>query len=96
MGPQEERSYGDEALAQLDLFTIGIHQGDLDEAVAALDHVLNLPPEMRIRQLGNGMERLGALVRRPELKHSRAAGELADLIRGYQVIDGETALPSGR
>ncbi|WP_224058933.1 helix-turn-helix domain-containing protein [Streptomyces kanamyceticus] len=95
-GPHEERSYGDEALAQLDLITIGIHQGDLDEALAGLHHILNLPPEMRIRQLGNAMDRLGTLVRRPELKRSRAAGELADLIRGYQVIDGGTALPSGR
>lgn len=95
-GPREERSYGDEALAHIDLITAGILQGDPDGATTALQHVLDLPPQMRIRQLGSAMDRLGSLMRRTDLKGNRTIGQLADLIHGYQVIDGTTALRSER
>lgn len=51
---------------------------------------------MRIRQLGSAMDRLGSLMRRTDLKGNRTIGQLADLIHGYQVIDGTTALRSER
>ncbi|WTG17529.1 helix-turn-helix domain-containing protein [Streptomyces decoyicus] len=95
-GPREERSYGDEALAHIDLITAGILQGDPDGATTALQHVLDLPPQMRIRQLGSAMDRLGSLMRRTDLKGNRTIGQLADLIHGYQVIDGTAALRSER
>ncbi|MFE7318541.1 helix-turn-helix domain-containing protein [Streptomyces sp. NPDC057555] len=95
-GPREERSYGDEALAHIDLITIGILQGDPDAATTALQHVLNLPPQMRIRQLGGAMDRLGGFMHRPGLKGNRTIRTLTDLIRGYEVIDGTAALRSER
>ncbi|MFG2291678.1 hypothetical protein ACGFOU_37075 [Streptomyces sp. NPDC048595] len=51
---------------------------------------------MRIRQLGSAMDRLGGLMRRTGLKGNRTIGQLADLIHGYQVIDGTAALRSER
>ncbi|MFF4605271.1 helix-turn-helix domain-containing protein [Streptomyces sp. NPDC001339] len=95
-GPMEERSYGDEALAHIDLITTGILQGDPDGATTALQHVLNLPPQMRIRQLGSAMDRLGGLMRRGDLKGNRTVGQLADLIHDYEVIDGTLTLRSER
>ncbi|MFE0187622.1 helix-turn-helix domain-containing protein [Streptomyces sp. NPDC059008] len=95
-GPTEERSYGDEALAHIDLITAGILQGDPDGATTALQHVLDLPLQMRIRQLGSAMDRLGGLMRRTDLKGNRTIRQLADLIHGYQVIDGAAALRSER
>ncbi|MCX5206884.1 helix-turn-helix domain-containing protein [Streptomyces sp. NBC_00237] len=95
-GPREERSYGDEALAQIDLITVGIIQGDTDGATTAVRHILDLPPEMRIRQLGTAMTRLSSLMGRPALRGNRDASELADLIQCYRVMDGATALPSLR
>ncbi|MFC7306836.1 helix-turn-helix domain-containing protein [Streptomyces monticola] len=95
-GPQEERSYGDEALAHVDLITVGVQQDDLDGAVAAFQHVLELPPELRIRQLGSAVGRLASLLDRPALKGNRAASEIAELIRDYRVFDQKSALPSGR
>ncbi|MFE7300616.1 helix-turn-helix domain-containing protein [Streptomyces sp. NPDC057579] len=93
-GPTEERSYGDEALAHIDLITAGILQGDPDGATTALQHVLDLPPQMRIRQLGSAMDRLGSLMRRTGLKGNRSIGQLTDLIHDYQVIDSTAALRS--
>jgi hypothetical protein len=95
-GPREERSYGDETLAQMDLITIGILRGDFDAAATALGHVLDLPPQMRIRQLGNAVNRLDSLTNRPDLKGNKTIGQLMDLVRDYRVLDSAAAIRSQR
>ncbi|WP_228447247.1 helix-turn-helix domain-containing protein [Streptomyces paludis] len=95
-GPSEERSYGDEILGQMDLITIGLLRGDFDEAATALGHVLDLPPQKRIRQLGNALNRLDSLTSRPELKGNRTITQLMALIRDYRVIDSTAAIRSQR
>lgn len=93
-GPPEERSYGDEALAHIDLITIGILEGGFDDdAEGALRHVLDLPAQLRIRQLGNAMNRIKALMRSSEHQGSRTIGQLSHLIRDYQVFDGAGTAP---
>ena len=93
-GPPEERSYGDEALAHIDLVTIGILEGGFDDdAEGALRHVLDLPAHMRIRQLGSAMNRISALMRSSEHQGNRTIGQLSHLIRDYQVIDGANSTP---
>jgi DNA-binding XRE family transcriptional regulator len=93
-GPPEERSYGDEALAHIDLITIGILEGGFDDdAEGALRHVLDLPADLRIRQLGNAMNRVSALMRSSKHQGNRTIGQLSHLIRDYQVIDGATTTP---
>jgi transcriptional regulator with XRE-family HTH domain len=93
-GPPEERSYGDEALAHIDLITIGILEGAFDDdAEGALRHVLDLPADLRIRQLGNAMNRVSALTRNAEHQGNRTIGQLSHLIRNYQVIDGAATTP---
>ncbi|WP_419707955.1 hypothetical protein [Promicromonospora sp. NFX87] len=87
-GPVEERSYGDEALAHIDLLTIGILHDRVDDVEHALRHVLDLPPQMRIRQLGSAMDRVRSLMHRPEHEKNPAIKQLAELINDYDVIDG--------
>ncbi|GAB4087314.1 hypothetical protein GCM10028784_39440 [Myceligenerans cantabricum] len=92
-GPTDERSYGDEALAHVDLITIGVNHDDAAEVEAAIRPVLDLPPQMRIRQLGSAMSRLTSLTRDPTHRTSRAARQLADLVHDYAPTDTRSALP---
>lgn len=58
-GPAEQRSYGDEALARVDVATARLAAGDVDGAASALRPVLELPPEQRIWQVRDGVARVG-------------------------------------
>ncbi|MGW1158938.1 helix-turn-helix domain-containing protein [Streptomyces sp. NPDC002519] len=93
-GPPEERSYGDEALAVIDIVTAKLAQGDLDGAAERLRQILVLPPELRIQQLGKAMDRVAALLRQPAFAGNRDVRELADLARSYRVIDAGSRIPS--
>ena len=93
-GPREERSYGDEALAIMDLATAKLAQGDLDGAAERLRQILALPPALRIQQLGKAMDRVAASLRQPDFAGNRDARELADLARSYRVIDAGSQIPS--
>lgn len=93
-GPPEERSYGDEALAIIDIATAKLAQGDIDGAAQHLQQILDLPPERRIQQLGNAMDRIAGFLQQPTFADSREARQLADLARGYRVIDGGRPIPS--
>ncbi|MFE7130809.1 XRE family transcriptional regulator [Streptomyces sp. NPDC057638] len=96
-GPREERSYGDEALATVDIITARLAQGDVDAAATALQPLLALPPGQRIQQLGDGMQRITHALRRAPLLPNPTARELAGAITAFQVLDGATpALPSPR
>ncbi|MEU9429044.1 helix-turn-helix transcriptional regulator [Streptomyces sp. NPDC048342] len=86
-GPQELRSYGDEALARLDIVTARIAAGEVEGAGEQLRPILELPEDRRIRQLGDAMHGVARLLEDPRFARSRRARELADEARGYQVID---------
>ncbi|MER6011540.1 helix-turn-helix domain-containing protein [Streptomyces bluensis] len=86
-GPKEHRSYGDEALARLDIVTARIAAGEIEGAGEQLQPLLELPADRRIRQLGDAMEGVARLLEEPRLARSRAARELADATRGYKAID---------
>lgn len=86
-GAADERSYGDEALAHVDLITIGVNHDDVGEVEAAIRPVLDLPPQMRIRQLGTAMSHLTALARDPAHRTNHAARQLADLVHDYTPTD---------
>ncbi|MFB7600814.1 XRE family transcriptional regulator [Streptomyces sp. NPDC056160] len=93
-GPPEERSYGDEALAVIDITTARLAQGDLDGAAERLRQTLALPPELRIQQLGKAVDRVAALLRQPAFAGNRDIRELADLATSYRVIDAGSRIPS--
>ncbi|MEU3963206.1 XRE family transcriptional regulator [Streptomyces buecherae] len=96
-GPREDRSYGDEALATVDIVTARLAQGDIDAAATALLPLLALPPGQRIQQLSDGMQRVTHALRRAPLLSHPTARELTDAIIAFQVLDGATAaLPSPR
>jgi transcriptional regulator with XRE-family HTH domain len=50
-GPAIQRSYGDLALARIDLVSAHLLRGDTDAALAALDQVAKIPASDRIHQL---------------------------------------------
>ncbi|MEU0166797.1 helix-turn-helix transcriptional regulator [Streptomyces iakyrus] len=89
-GPQEHRSYGDEALARLDIVTARIAVGEIEGAGEQLTPILELPADLRIRQLGDAMQAVTRLLEEPRLARSPLARELADATRGYQAIDTRT------
>ncbi|MCQ8773072.1 hypothetical protein [Streptomyces telluris] len=95
-GPDEERSYGDEALARTDLITARLTQGDFEAAGRHLPQIIGLPPALQIRQLSTGIHRVQSLLREPALRSVPAARHLAELTRGYHVIQGANAVPSVR
>lgn len=86
-GPRESRSYGDEALARLDIVTARIAAGEVEGAGEQLQPILNLPADRRIRQLGDAMRGVARLLEHPRFARSRAARELADATRDYQAIE---------
>lgn len=78
-GPAEARSYGDEALARLDVTNARLSVGDLDGGLAAVSPVLALPEDMQIRQFGTAFRRTRALAAAFSAE-SRLARELVDAI----------------
>lgn len=94
-GPVEARSYGDEALARLDITRACVLAGDLDGAAAALGPVLDLPQARRIRQLDMSMAAtVTALTAGPSARDARAR-VLGDRIESYRRIGHVRALSSG-
>ncbi|MFI9588603.1 helix-turn-helix domain-containing protein [Streptomyces sp. NPDC052236] len=89
-GAQEDRSYGDEALARLDITTARLAAGDLEGAGEQLQQILQMPPNLRIQQIGSAVKRVGRLLQHPRLAGNRTARELADATRSYQAIDATT------
>ncbi|MGH1552450.1 hypothetical protein ACRAWF_11080 [Streptomyces sp. L7] len=89
-GPEKHRSYGDEALARLEIVTARIMAGEIDGAGEQLRPILELPADQRIRQLGDAMQAVTRLLEEPRLARSPVAREIADATRGYQAIDTRT------
>lgn len=83
-GPVEQRSYGDEALARVDLTTARLALEDLDGAREALRPVLVLPPERRIEQLAVGVGRVRSALALPRYARASIAREIAQDVDQYQ------------
>ncbi|GAA2536919.1 helix-turn-helix domain-containing protein [Pseudonocardia hydrocarbonoxydans] len=94
-GPREARSYGDEALARLDITTACIVDGDLDGAAVALAPVLDLPVGRRIRQLDAAMTTTAAALTHGPKADDRVSTMLLDRIAGYRSAGHSRALSSG-
>ncbi|MFG3041752.1 XRE family transcriptional regulator [Streptomyces sp. NPDC048330] len=86
-GPKRERSYGDEALARLDVVTSRIATGELEGASEQFLPLLDLPQNLRIQQIGHAVRQVADLLGAPRLARSRTARELVEAARSYQAID---------
>lgn len=82
-GPAEQRSYGDEALAHLDIVNARLSTRDLDGAAAALAPVLALPGNHRIRQLGTALKRTRTLLNTPQLARNSVCQDLLNQLSDY-------------
>lgn len=80
VGPVEQRSYGDEALARVDVTTARLLLGDLDGAREALRPVLDLPPERRIEQLAVGLSKVRSALAVPQYARVALARKIAQEI----------------
>lgn len=85
-GPAAQRSYGDEALARVDVAIARAADDDLDGALAALEPVFNLPAGQRIQQIAGGLERVRVQLALPRYAGSPTARELAQGINGFADI----------
>lgn len=83
-GPIEQRSYGDEALARLDVTTARLTLGDLEGAQEALRPVLLLPPERRIEQLTLGLARVRSALAVPRYARAQTARQITQEVDCYQ------------
>ncbi|MFI0742783.1 helix-turn-helix domain-containing protein [Streptomyces sp. NPDC021100] len=84
-GPAQMRSYGDEALARVDIVTSRLARGDLEAAAETFEEIAAIPPERRIRQLGTGLERIEAMLQQPALASRPASQQLKEIARGYEL-----------
>lgn len=97
-GLPAERSYGDEALARLDVVNARLSLGDPDGAAEAIAPVLALSDDRRIRQLDTALERTLSILNRSPSTLGKAGLELGDCIRHYraQTWTGPRVLPASR
>ncbi|HEY3871944.1 MAG TPA: helix-turn-helix transcriptional regulator [Actinocrinis sp.] len=84
-GPVSQRSYGDEALARIDLVASSIALGDLPGAHALMEGLVQLPAPLRIRQIGTAVARIKAEARRAARAGRRQMSELADLAEQFDL-----------
>ncbi|MFC8046449.1 helix-turn-helix domain-containing protein [Nocardia sp. NPDC057353] len=88
-GPSHQRSYGAESLARVDNATAHLVNGSLDGAAEALQPVLALAEDKRIKQL---QERLGGVRRRIAAPHFRDAAEARELDERIEEFCASTAV----
>lgn len=82
-GPTEQRSYGDEALARVDVAVARLATGDLEGAEQALSPVLALPPAQRIQQISSGLDRVRTVLGTDRFAMVGQAGQLRDHIDAF-------------
>lgn len=90
-GPADERSYGDEAIARVDVVAARVARGELDGARAAARPLLKLPVEQRIEQLTGSLTRVCRQLSLPRFAGSQAAGELTAQIRDLIALPARAA-----
>ncbi|MFI9582745.1 hypothetical protein ACIHCQ_13065 [Streptomyces sp. NPDC052236] len=74
----------------MDITTARLAAGDVEGAGEQLQQILQMPPNLRIQQIGSAVKRVDRLLQHPRLAGNRTARELADAIRSYQAIDATT------
>jgi hypothetical protein len=92
-GPTAQRSYGDEALARVDVSLSRVAGDDLDGAREALHPVLLLPAGQRIQQIAAGLDRVRQGAVHPRFAGSQVAREIVESIDGFADVRGAAAHP---
>jgi hypothetical protein len=92
-GPAAQRSYGDLALARVDVAIARTALDDLDGASDQLQPVFALPPGQRIRQIATGLDRVRQHLSQPRYKESPAAQSVIDQIAAFTDVPGPPARP---
>lgn len=82
--PAYERSYGDIALARLDIAAARLASNDLDGVRDALDDVLRLDAPHRIAPLGPSLHALGEGLRAPRYARVTLARDIRDQVVAFQ------------
>lgn len=85
-GPPQHRSYGDEALARVDVATARLAAGGLDGACEALGPVLALPLTHRIQQVSDSLTRIRPTLDSPRYAHAPAALDLGQRIEAFSPV----------
>ncbi|MFB6718297.1 MULTISPECIES: XRE family transcriptional regulator [unclassified Streptomyces] len=92
-GAPEAYSYGDVALARLDIVTARLALGEVEGASEELKKILELPAQLRIRQLGTLVQRVAKLLTHSKFDGNRTARELADAAVSYRTMDTQPKAP---
>ena len=91
-GPGEERSYGDEYAARIDLALSYIQHGKLDEARAAATPVLALPADRKITSFDGYFRRVHRELTVPAVRSSPTGREFREQIETYLATPARRAL----
>lgn len=79
----DQHSYGDIALARIDLAAARLTADDVDGAQAALEQVFSLPTALRIEPLREPLEALGTVVAQPRYRTAPSARDLHGRIKPF-------------
>lgn len=86
-GSTVERSYGDEALARIDVSVSRMAKKDLDGAVDALQPVFSLPPSQHISQIGDGLRQVDRFLVDNRYAKALQAKDLREEISVFDTLD---------
>ena len=92
-GPAAQRSYGDEALARVDVAMARTATDELDGANAALQPVFALPTGQRIQQLTDGLDRVRRTLAVPRYAESQIARDIKARIEEFADVSGSAGAP---
>ena len=92
VGPAEERSYGDECYARIDLALSHVRHGKLEEALAAATPVLALPVDRRLAGMEGYLRRVHVELTRPPVRSSPIGRAFRDQIEAYLAVPVRRAL----
>lgn len=93
-GPLDLRSYGDEAIARVDLALAHLLGDDLDGASEALQPVFQLPTEQRIRQITDSLTRVRERLLLPRYGNVHAAQALVNQLNQFADLTYPTRPPT--
>jgi hypothetical protein len=93
-GPLTERSYGNEALARVDLVNAYVLADDLEAAAQSAAVIFGLPHDQRIDGLSRRLHGIGGLLRDPRYRAAPQALELIERIEAFQATHDELPSPA--
>ena len=82
-GPADERSYGDEAIARVDIINARIALDDFAGADHALGPLIDLPSALRISTLHTALDRTRSMLNNPRFTGAKAIQTLRDRLATY-------------